>query len=247
MNKKHLRLWLLLMCVILTLGLFAGCRKKSTSKETTKKTTTVTETTAAPETTDAPSEETSSETELTSPSRSSTESEKETSEEPSESTTEATESTEEFVEFTTEESTKKTKKTKATKSTTEATEAPSEDPTEAPIDENGTYTSKDDVALYIHTYGHLPSNFVTKSEARKKGWEGGSLEDYFPGCSIGGDVFGNREGILPTKKGRTYYECDIDTKGKKSRGAKRIVFSNDGLIYYTDDHYETFTLLYGEE
>ncbi len=247
MNKKHLRLWLLLMCVILTLGLFAGCRKKSTSKETTKKTTTVTETTAAPETTDAPSEETSSETELTSPSRSSTESEKETSAEPSESTTEATESTEEFVEFTTEESTKKTKKTKATKSTTEATEAPSEDPTEAPIDENGTYTSKDDVALYIHTYGHLPSNFVTKSEARKKGWEGGSLEDYFPGCSIGGDVFGNREGILPTRKGRTYYECDIDTKGKKSRGAKRIVFSNDGLIYYTDDHYETFTLLYGEE
>lgn len=205
MNKKHLRLWLLLMCVILTLGLFAGCRKKSTSKETTKKTTTVTETTAAPETTDAPSEETSSETELTSPSQSSTESEKETSEEPSESTT------------------------------------------EAPIDENGTYTSKDDVALYIHTYGHLPSNFVTKSEARKKGWEGGSLEDYFPGCSIGGDVFGNREGILPTRKGRTYYECDIDTKGKKSRGAKRIVFSNDGLIYYTDDHYETFTLLYGEE
>ena len=205
MNKKHLRLWLLLMCVILTLGLFAGCRKKSTSKETTKKTTTVTETTAAPETTDAPSEKTSDETELTSPSQSSTESEKETSEEPSESTT------------------------------------------EAPIDENGTYTSKDDVALYIHTYGHLPSNFVTKSEARKKGWEGGSLEDYFPGCSIGGDVFGNREGILPTKKGRTYYECDIDTKGKKSRGAKRIVFSNDGLIYYTEDHYETFTLLYGEE
>ena len=205
MNKKHLRLWLLLMCVILTLGLFAGCRKKSTSKETTKKTTTVTETTAAPETTDAPSEKTSDETELTSPSQSSTESEKETSEEPSESTT------------------------------------------EAPIDENGTYTSKDDVALYIHTYGHLPSNFVTKSEARKKGWEGGSLEDYYPGCSIGGDVFGNREGILPTKKGRTYYECDIDTKGKKSRGAKRIVFSNDGLIYYTEDHYETFTLLYGEE
>ena len=247
MNKKHLRLWLLLMCVILTLGLFAGCRKKSTSKETTKKTTTVTETTAAPETTDATSDETSDETELTSPSQNSTESEKETSEEPSESTTEATESTEEFVEFTTEESTKKTKKTKATKSTTEATEAPSEDPTEAPIDENGTYTSKDDVALYIHTYGHLPSNFVTKSEARKKGWEGGSLEDYYPGCSIGGDVFGNREGILPTKKGRTYYECDIDTKGKKSRGAKRIVFSNDGLIYYTEDHYETFTLLYGEE
>ena len=53
--------------------------------------------------------------------------------------------------------------------------------------------------------------------------------------------------LLPEKPGRTYTECDIDTLGKSSRGAKRIVFSNDGLIYYTDDHYEHFTLLYGEE
>ena len=65
--------------------------------------------------------------------------------------------------------------------------------------------------------------------------------------AIGGDKFGNREGLLPKKNGRQYYECDIDTVGKSSRGAKRIVFSDDGLIYYTDDHYESFTLLYGEE
>lgn len=116
----------------------------------------------------------------------------------------------------------------------------------AQIDENGEYTSKDDVALYIHTYGKLPSNFITKKEAKALGWEGGKLEPYAPGKSIGGDHFGNYEGQLPEKKGRTYTECDIDTKGKK-RGAKRIIFSNDGLIYYTDDHYETFTLLYGEE
>ena len=64
---------------------------------------------------------------------------------------------------------------------------------------------------------------------------------------IGGDVYGNYEGLLPKKKGRTYYECDIDTLHKKSRGAKRIVFSSDGLIYYTKDHYEHFELLYGEE
>ena len=175
MGKKHLKLWLLIMCAVIALGLFAGCKKKK-AKPTEAPTTT----TAATETTTESSKETAA-------------------------------------------------------------------PTEAPIDEDGTYTSKDDVALYIHTYGHLPKNFVTKSEARAKGWEGGSLEDYFPGASIGGDKFGNREGLLPTKKGRTYTECDIDTKGKKSRGAKRIVFSNDGLIYYTDDHYETFTLLYGEE
>ena len=115
------------------------------------------------------------------------------------------------------------------------------------IDKDGEYTSKDDVALYILTYGCLPKNFVTKKEAQAKGWNGGSLEPYYPGCSIGGDHFGNYEGLLPKKSGRSYTECDIDTKGAKSRGAKRIVFSNDGLIYYTDDHYESFTLLYGEE
>lgn len=122
---------------------------------------------------------------------------------------------------------------------------PQEQPQQPAIDENGTYTSKDDVALYIHTYGHLPSNFITKNQARELGWEGGSVEDYAPGCSIGGDRFGNYEGILP--EGKKYTECDIDTLGRSSRGAKRIVFSNDGCIYYTDDHYETFELLYGEE
>ena len=114
------------------------------------------------------------------------------------------------------------------------------------IDEEGAYTSKEDVALYLHTYGRLPGNFITKSEAEKLGWTGGGLEKYAPGKCIGGDRFGNYEGLLPKKSGRTYTECDIDTLGKSSRGAKRIVFSNDGLIYYTDDHYESFTLLYGE-
>ena len=73
------------------------------------------------------------------------------------------------------------------------------------------------------------------------------MEEFLPGAAIGGDRFGNYEGLLPKKKGRTYYECDIGTVGKRSRGAKRIIFSNDGLVYYTDDHYESFTLLYGEE
>ena len=119
--------------------------------------------------------------------------------------------------------------------------------TEAAIDEDGVYTTKDDVALYIHTYGHLPGNFITKKEAEALGWPGGSLEPYAPGKCIGGSRFGNYEGILPEKDGRTYTECDIDTLGASKRGAKRIVFSNDGLIYYTEDHYETFELLYGEE
>ena len=115
------------------------------------------------------------------------------------------------------------------------------------LDEYGTYTSKEDVALYIHTYGRLPDNFITKKEAEKLGWPGGSLEPYAPGMCIGGNRFGNYEKLLPEAKGRTYTECDIDTLGASKRGAKRIVFSNDGLIYYTDDHYESFELLYGEE
>ena len=108
------------------------------------------------------------------------------------------------------------------------------------LEENKYYYSKDDVALYIHTYKRLPKNFITKKEARSLGWEGGSVEKFAQGKCIGGDRFYNNEEILPVKSGRTYTECDIDTLGKNSRGAKRIVFSNDGLIFYTENHYETF-------
>lgn len=115
------------------------------------------------------------------------------------------------------------------------------------IDKNGSYDDKDSVALYIHTYGKLPQNYISKAEAEKLGWSGGSVEKFAEGKCIGGAKFGNYEGLLPKKEGRQYYECDIDTLGKDSRGAKRIVYSNDGLIYYTDDHYESFELLFGEE
>lgn len=128
----------------------------------------------------------------------------------------------------------------------EPTRAPTETPGEAVLDENGHYNSKDEVALYIHLYGHLPANYITKKAAEALGWTGGSIEPYAPGCAIGGGYFGNYEGLLPKAKGRSYTECDIDTVGKSSRGAKRIVFSNDGLIFYTGDHYESFELLYGE-
>lgn len=113
------------------------------------------------------------------------------------------------------------------------------------VEEDGTYTSKEEVALYIHTYGKLPSNFVTKKDAQAAGWDSqkGNLQDVIPGASIGGDRFGNYEGLLPEKKGRKYYECDIDYEGGR-RGAKRIVFSSDGLIFYTEDHYESFETLY---
>lgn len=127
-----------------------------------------------------------------------------------------------------------------------STETPApQTPSQKDLDEHGSYYSKDDMALFIYTYGHLPDNCITKSDAKKLGWSGGSLEPFAPGKTIGGDKFSNYEKLLPTKKGRQYYECDIDTMGAKKRGAKRIVFSNDGLIYYTEDHYDSFELLYG--
>ena len=107
------------------------------------------------------------------------------------------------------------------------------------IPEDGIYDSRDEVALYLYTYGRLPDNYITKKEAKALGWEGGGLEDYAPGKCIGGDYFGNYEGLLPEED--DYSECDIDTLGKSSRGAKRIIFSDDGDIYYTDDHYESFS------
>lgn len=131
---------------------------------------------------------------------------------------------------------------------TEADSPEAEISEETEIQEDGTYTSKEEVAEYIYLYGHLPDNFITKKEAKALGWVSseGNLAEVAPGKSIGGDYFGNFEGNLPKKKGREYHECDIDSDGGY-RGAKRLVFSNDGLIYYTEDHYNTFELLYGEE
>ncbi len=123
-------------------------------------------------------------------------------------------------------------------------EEPSQEETgsEPGIAEDGSYLTKDEVFAYLRLYGHLPDNFVTKKEAEKAGWEpGDDLWDYLPGCAIGGNRFGNYEGLLP--EGRDYKECDVNYKGGP-RGPERIVFSEDGLIFYTEDHYTTFEQLY---
>ena len=166
-----------------------------------------------------------------------------------EAESEAAEPVKESESETVKETETKTAKETETESETKTSAAETQTEPEAPagisVDEDGEYTDKEHVALYIHTFGHLPSNFITKKEANELGWpEEGNLGKVAPGMSIGGDYFGNYEGLLPKKKGRKYYECDIDFKGK-SRGAKRIIYSNDGLIFYTDDHYESFEQLYG--
>jgi len=114
---------------------------------------------------------------------------------------------------------------------------------ESIIEEDSVYTTPATVAAYLHTFNKLPSNFITKKEAQQLGWDSkkGNLTDVAPGMSIGGDRFGNYEEILPKKK--KYTECDVNYESGR-RGSERIVFSNDGDIYYTADHYETFTQLY---
>lgn len=134
-----------------------------------------------------------------------------------------------------ETTSKKAKKTTVTETTVE----------KLSVEKDGSYTTPEDVAEYIHTFGTLPNNFITKDEAKKLGWDNkkGNLRDVADGKSIGGDYFGNYEGLLPKAKGRKYTECDVNYEGGY-RGSERIIFSNDGLIYYTNDHYQTFTQLY---
>lgn len=123
---------------------------------------------------------------------------------------------------------------------TQPTNPPQTDPPEPSLDPNGSYTSKNDVALFIITYGRLPNNFITKNQAESMYGKTSGLNKY--GKCIGGDRFYNREGNLPG--GYTYYECDIDTLYSSKRGAKRLVFTYSGIVYYTNDHYETFVRLY---
>lgn len=124
-----------------------------------------------------------------------------------------------------------------------AAEEPEITQTADTVDEHGYYYDAEHVVLYLDVYGHLPENYITKSDARALGWEGRSVEAYQEGAAIGGDRFGNREGLLPEQTGRSYTECDINTDGADSRGAERLIFSNDGLYFYTSDHYASFTEL----
>lgn len=105
-------------------------------------------------------------------------------------------------------------------------------------------TSFERVASYIHTYQKLPPVYITKKEALQQGWLDECSDNSLEQKIIGGDYFGNYQGLLPRKEGRSYRECDIDSQGLEDRGTKRLVYSNDGLIFYTEDHYMTFTLLY---
>ena len=134
--------------------------------------------------------------------------------------------------------------TKAPEKTPDLTETPTEAPTPEPA-AAGPIIEPQAIADYIFEHGELPDNFITKKEAQALGWDSSVnyVSDVAPGKSIGGDYFGNYEGRLPKAKGRKFYECDCNYTGGK-RGAERVIYSNDGHVWYTNDHYETFTELF---
>ena len=102
-------------------------------------------------------------------------------------------------------------------------------------------TREDVVVPYVKKHRQLPGYYIKKNEAREKGWEAaaGNLCEVLPGKAIGGDVFSNREGGLPTAEKRKWFEADLNYKCGR-RNADRLLYSSDGLIYVTHDHYKTF-------
>ena len=129
--------------------------------------------------------------------------------------------------------------------TAEPAGAPEAEAADPPDEEAGPVTEPQAIADYLFEHGKLPENFITKEEAQDLGWDSSRnyVSDVAPGKSIGGDRFGNYEGQLPKARGRKFFECDANYTGGK-RGAERIVYSSDGRVWYTKDHYGTFEELF---
>ena len=104
-----------------------------------------------------------------------------------------------------------------------------------------TNAGTDGVDLYVALHGVLPNHYLTQAEAKKAGWNKllGNLAEVLPGRMIGGDVFENRKHKLPESPGRIWYEADFDYDGGY-RNNCRLLYSNDGLLFVTYDHYMTF-------
>ncbi|MBQ0043264.1 MAG: hypothetical protein KBS85_08140, partial [Lachnospiraceae bacterium] len=221
-KNKFKRIWLLLTAIIvLSASILVGCGKSESQ--------TVAEGNVLPQVTEAMQEPTQQPTEQPT---------QEPAQQPTEQPTETP--TQEPAQQPTEQPTE----TPTQEPVQQPTQQPAEQPTQEPqeqklsVQEDGYYYDLEHVVLYIDTYGKLPHNYISKKDAEALGWSGGSVDPYKKGGAIGGSKFGNYEGSLP--EGAKYTECDIDTNGMSKRGAKRLVFSNNGRYFYTQDHYETF-------
>ncbi len=104
-----------------------------------------------------------------------------------------------------------------------------------------TKAGAEGVDLYVALHGSLPAQYLTQAEAKNAGWNKllGNLAEVLPGRLIGGDVFENRKHKLPESLGRIWYEADFDYDGGY-RNNCRLLYSNDGLLFVTYDHYMSF-------
>ena len=95
--------------------------------------------------------------------------------------------------------------------------------------------------IWLKVLGKLPQNYISYQDAIKAGWKKkkGNLNKVAPGKMLAKGGYKNRNGHLPEKSGRIWYEADINYKWGY-RGKDRILYSNDGLIFVTYDHYKTF-------
>lgn len=111
----------------------------------------------------------------------------------------------------------------------------------AAIAGTATQEGRQGADFIVKATGKLPSNYISKQEAIDLGWVSwqGNLNTVAPGKSIGGNVYKNRNGHLPKALGRVWYEADINYDSG-FRNTHRLLFSNDGLMFVTYDHYTTF-------
>lgn len=110
---------------------------------------------------------------------------------------------------------------------------------------NATKDGINGVDMYLNIHGQLPYNYISKKDAIRIGWINilGNLQAVAPGKTIGGDVYKNRNNHLPSAEGRVWYEADINYD-TGYRNDHRIIYSNDGLVFATYNHYMTFVQIH---
>lgn len=113
---------------------------------------------------------------------------------------------------------------------------------------NATDLGTDGADWWVKYLNKLPGYYITRDNAIQAGWNpfGGNLAEVAPGCMLFGGIYQNRKHQLPETNGRTWYEADINYAGGY-RNKQRLLFSNDGLVFVTYDHYKTFAEITGEE
>lgn len=119
---------------------------------------------------------------------------------------------------------------------------------EAKIAGTATENRTNGADWWLIRFKHLPSYYISQEDAANLGWEAklGNLSNVAPGKMLAKGIYQNRNGHLPQESGRIWYEADINYKSGW-RNDQRILYSNDGLVFVSYDHYQTFTEIISKE